>query len=380
MTDYAIVKNGSTYYVVRDNTSFTASWTYSGSDSFIVYDWTANAAVASWTGTDAGPTVASFSTANNGNFGVFDATAQGQVAAWAGTDSGQPWPVPPPAGQLFKPTSAAQLQAAWQAAIAAGYILHLDPTTAITDSTPIVVPGVDFGQQPRGLNGNGASFNYTGTGAAVTLQPGPSNNNRGMALTNFHIQGNNTAGTTGLYFAVDSPVAFYKFTGRDIYVDGFGVGIRVEGNFFESLLDNMQVENCSGDGIQVADGPANTIAGIISNVTLLTPNLSRNGGYGLHLSTAKSVDVRGGSFINDVKGGIFAEQGERTIDGPNFENCGTAAITLSAAADAGCTVVNCSGSNTATFPGGPMTKLINYTGAAGGLYQAGNQMYAGTVT
>jgi hypothetical protein len=282
--------------------------------------------------------------------------------------------------QLLKPTSAAQLQAAWQAAIGGGYILQLDPTTQISDSTPISLTGVDFGQQPRGLNGNGACFVYTGDGPAVTIKSGPANSNRGMVLTNFHIVGDyNKTTSTGLYINCDAGASIYKFLGRDIYIDGFGVGMRTEANFFESLLDNLQIENCKGDCLQVADGPGQAIDGIISNVTVQTPNCSRSGGYGIHCSTAKSVDVRGGSFINDVQGGILGEQGIRLIDGPNFENCGTAAITLLQAADAGVRVTNCSGSNTATYAGGPMTKLIVYSGAAGGLSQDGNQMYAGSV-
>jgi hypothetical protein len=298
---------------------------------------------------------------------------------------GSPFTVSQPSGPqppaLFLPTSAAQLQAAWQDAITNGYILQLDPKTKISDSQPISLTGVDFGQQPRGLNGNGACFVYTGDGPAVTIKSGASNSNRGMVLTALHLVGDYSKTTsTGLYVNCDAGASIYKFLGRDIYIDGFGVGMRTEANFFESLLDNLQIENCKGDCVQVADGPGQAIDGIISNITIQTPNCSRSGGYGIHCSTAKSVDVRGGSFINDVQGGILGEQGIRLIDGPNFENCGTAAITLLQAADAGVSVVNCSGSNTATYAGGPMTKLIVYSGVAGGLNQSGNQMYAGTVT
>jgi hypothetical protein len=283
---------------------------------------------------------------------------------------------------FFKPMTAAQWQQGLQNAIAGGFLLMFDPTTAVVDSAPILVNGVDFGQQPRGMLGNGASFQYTGAGDAFTLKSGSVNGNRGMIFDNFHLVGNfNNPQTTsrGFVFDADSGASIYKLTCSRIFIDAFGIGMVDQGNVFESLFDNMQIENCLGDAWQIMDGPGNVIDGIISTLTLLTPNISRCGGWGLHLTTAKSVVVRGGQAINDVAGGILAENGIQLIDGFNAENCGTAAFDIRGAGDSGVVVTNSWGSNTATLPGGPMTTLIKYTGTAGGLTQTNNQMVNGTV-
>jgi hypothetical protein len=68
--------------------------------------------------------------------------------------------------------------------------------------------------------------------------------------------------------------------------------------------------------------------GIISNVMIRSPNLSRNQGYGFHAGRANSIDISQGSFINNGKGGLLGEHGIRTVDSVNCENSGLVCIDI----------------------------------------------------
>lgn len=230
-------------------------------------------------------------------------------------------------GGLPQPTT----QAAWVAAVQSGldncYVATFDPATNITISTPVTFLAKDCGQNPRGLNGNGMTITSTVPGGAdtITLTTQPNQAARGLVFGNFHVfQGSGNC----LVIKAPANFAIYKGTFSNIYVDNCGKnGIAVYGDVFESLFDNINAENNVGDGMFV-DSAGGGVTGVISNLMIRSPNLSRNQGYGYHSGNAPSTDIIQGSFINNWLGGLLGENGIRTVDSVNCENTGLICVSL----------------------------------------------------
>ena len=237
-------------------------------------------------------------------------------------------------GGLPKPTT----KAAWQSAVQAGfdncYVVQLDPTTNVQINGTITLTAKDCGAAPHGLNGNGSSLssvNNTGADILVLTTSGPS---CGTVISNLNVSGGAYVGQrSGNCITIQAAAnrAIYRSTFRDLTVSGCGkAGLNIIGDVFEFVFDNIAAENMIGDGVFISNGPGNS--GIISNLMFVAPNLSRNLGYGMHLGSVNgntppgSVDVKLGSFINNSKGGILAENGIRTVDFINCENSGLICI------------------------------------------------------
>jgi hypothetical protein len=87
---------------------------------------------------------------------------------------------------------------------------------------------------------------------------------------------------------------------------------------FESSAYALSAKDCKGNGIEFSNA-----GGIISNMMVYGGNFSRCFGYGMAmLDGANSVDVIGGSFVNNSLGGISAPNGIRTVAFTNGENTG----------------------------------------------------------
>lgn len=233
-------------------------------------------------------------------------------------------------GSAFvKPTTQAAMQAALQAGFDNCYIIQLDPTTVVTAASTIAVTTKDCGAQPRGFNANGATINSAindGTDVLRITAAGPS---RGLVMNALHIYGGGYEGkVSGNCMSVIAPKGFaiYKATLRDLAFDYCGkAGLAITGDFFESLIANLNSENNRGDGFWIDHGDD---GGIISNVMVQAPNLSRNLGYGFHAVRANSIDIVMGSFINNALGGLIGEHGIRTVDAINCENTGLACVSI----------------------------------------------------
>jgi hypothetical protein len=148
--------------------------------------------------------------------------------------------------------------------------------------------------------------------------------------------------------------------------------MKIVGDFYESTIDVPEIEANYGDGLELADG---TDGGIISNVTVRNGNLSRNRGYGLRLTDQDtSVDVLGTSFIENAKGGIYANAGIRNVRYINGENTGLSLI-VAPNSNYMTKIRDCelSSNGVTTAPGGkPAQFLINYGGNPAKLLQDGN--------
>jgi len=227
-----------------------------------------------------------------------------------------------------KPTTQAQLQALLQAAMN-GQSVMFDPTTSVTvaSTMTIVVP-----DNPGNILGNGMKIRSTINNGSDVLQ---FVGNAKFNSRNFIIQGLNIYGgvygglASGNCFVINAPHSkgsIYRVMLRDIYSDFCGIhGVKIIGDFFESTLDNIESENNNGDGLFIDHG---SDGGIISNLMIRSPNLSRNKGYGFHAARANSIDISQGSFINNGKGGLLGEHGIRTVDSVNCENSGLVCIDI----------------------------------------------------
>jgi hypothetical protein len=279
---------------------------------------------------------------------------------------------------FFKPTTQAALQAAIQEAFNECYVLQLDPTTRITATSTInITVDKDCGQKPRGVDGHGASIEATITNGTDVMRITSTTNVRGLFIQAIHISGGFYTGLNAgncLVIVAPKNKAIYKATLRDIYVDYCsGSGLVVKGDFFESLIDNLQTENHGQDGIVLDHGDD---GGILSNVMLRAPNISRNRGYGLHALRANSIDISQGSVINNWKGGLLGERGLRTVDSVNCENSGPVCVDIPTS-DFPTRIVGTNASTDGATRGkgpgsGPMLYAYRYGGAASKLIQSDN--------
>jgi hypothetical protein len=367
MTDYAIIKSGSLYSVVRNGTDLMASYTYSGgSDNFIVYDWTANASIASWSGSAAGPTVATFSTASAGGFGLFDSTLQSQFASWTGTDSGTPYSPPaPPASGLPRPANQAELQALINTVDGVHVFgFMLDPTTppiAITSTLTINV--TDVGD-------SGLYFDFSRVPLQTTISDGVtpmvvlSGSAKHMVFKNLVLFGNafSTAGCgDGLVIRSNGgPILKSQF--QDISSSWCGGnGISVQGDVYENTLSGWDCKNNKQNGVLFSTPNG----GVISNLVLISPSLSDNVLSGAQtIDGVQSIDMpAGGSFINNLQGGWNGAI--RSAAFVNFENTGAWGFNFSATGlPFMATIIGCNLTSDGGSTGVAATSLIKYSGTA----------------
>ena len=366
MTDYAIIKSGSLYSVVRNGTDLMASYTYSGTDTFIVYDWAANASIASWPGAAPGPTVATFSTSDSGNFGLFDSTLQSQFASWTGTDSGTPYspPAPPAGNGLPRPANQAELQALINAVDGVKVFgLVLDPSTppiAITSTLNINV--TDVGD-------SGLFFDFSRVPLQATITDGVtpmvvlSGSVKHMIFQNLVLFGNafSTAGCgDGLVIRSNGgPILLSQFNNISSSWCG-GNGISVQGDVYENDGYGWDCKNNKQNGALFSTPNG----GVISDFILHGPSLSRNNLSGAQtIDGVQSIDMIGGKFINNLQGGWNGAI--RSASFVNFENTGAWGFNFSATGlPFMATIVGCNLTSDGGGTGVAATSLIKYSGTA----------------
>ena len=108
---------------------------------------------------------------------------------------------------------------------------------------------------------------------------------------------------------------------RDLWLDFCGKnGLNLEGDVFEGTVWNVQSENHGGSGVRLAHGRD---GGVLSNVFLYAPNVSRNQRYGIEAANgASSIQLQFPSMINNWLGGGYFPNGVRNVIGGNCENTG----------------------------------------------------------
>ena len=230
---------------------------------------------------------------------------------------------------FVKPTTQAALQAALQAGFDNCYVTQLDPTTNITASSTIALTAKNCAGRPRGFNGNGASISSTINDGSDVMTITSTGEAKNLFIAGIHIYGGMYEGkVSGNCLFINAPknLAIYTSIVKDLVLEYCGhSGLAIKGDFFESVLDNINTQANFGDGIWINHGDDGRI---ISNVMIRSPNISRNRGYGLHAVRANSIDISQGSVINNWLGGLLGEHGLRTVDSINCENTGPVCVTI----------------------------------------------------
>ena len=282
---------------------------------------------------------------------------------------------------LAKPTTQAQLQAFLQTAIN-GQSVMFDPATSVTVSSTITILLPD---NPGNIFGNGLKIRSIINNGTDVLQfvGNAKSNSRNFTIQGLNIYGGGYGGlASGNCFVIIAPHAkgpVYRVMVRDIFTDWCGInGIKITGDFFESTLDNVGSENNKGDGLFIDHGGD---GGIISNVMIRSPNLSRNQGYGFRAGRANSIDISQGSFINNGKGGLLGQHGIRTVDSVNCENSGLVCIDIPSSDFKTRLIGNNASTDGATAVITPMRYTFRYRGNPANLIQSENYItYYGSGT
>lgn len=239
-------------------------------------------------------------------------------------------PAPTPAGDspFLWPKTEADFRAAMLAECAAGRVALFDPRTDVTLTDTLVIPANGSGST-WGANGNFAKIGWDGgTGKPMIRVEGVNGlSGRGFWFEKFNMSGGfsdpNWAPADACLM-LDAPLGdggpLYKFTIRDIFVSSANYGVHLRGGVYEGALINVHAENNLLDGIfaEHTNIPGNA-PGIISNLTILLPNSSRN--LGAAVRTVNSTNIAFGSFINNGRG-VVAPEGLRVGAFSNGENTG----------------------------------------------------------
>ena len=205
-----------------------------------------------------------------------------------------------------------------------------DPRTRVTLTRTITVRQKNNDGSPWGANGNFAKVHWAGAGGAdmIVYQGVKGVQNRGLVIEKFSLFGNgyqgNPCGACLKLHAPDGDAgSLYKFTLRDIYTAYGTYGIVLGGAVFEGMCENVHGENHRKDGMLMHHTNVDRDnRGIVSNVQLIHPNMSRNLGAGV--KSVYSCNAVLGSFILNADGGIVAPEGLRLGFANNGENTGEA--------------------------------------------------------
>lgn len=240
------------------------------------------------------------------------------------TPSDHPDPPSTVSGGFFHPGNENDLKAQAQDACTNGKLLILDPNTRVDLHDTINLAIKDVGGAPHGIDFNGAQISWRVSDPAkhmfhVDLN---GNQNRQFNFNNGYFYG---GGYEGLQCA--SAVKFTTTSGsiyltkvRNLVCEFAGVGVDVEGNMFEFLLDTPDIKDCRDALVRMANGN-----GVLSNAIIRTPFFhSSNTGPAIDLvGNCNSVIVTGGgSMIDCHMGAIRAPSGIKYVGGGlDMENC-----------------------------------------------------------
>lgn len=224
-----------------------------------------------------------------------------------------------------------EFRQALQEGAAQGVVPMFDPRTDIELSSTIVVEQKKNEGMTWGANGNHAKLRWVGPPGhdMLVVQGVQGVANRGLYLEKFNFWGGRyDAGLQcGACLKLRAPLgdagALYKFTLRDIYTSCGTYGIVLQGAVFEGMCENVHGENHIKDGIYMENTNVGSGSpGIVSNIQLIHPNMSRNMGAGIR--SVYSCNAAFGSFVLNAEAGIVAPEGLRLGFANNGENTGEA--------------------------------------------------------
>ena len=210
-----------------------------------------------------------------------------------------------------------------------GIVPMFDPRTDIEQSSTIVLQQQKNEGMTWGANGNHAKIRWVGPAGQdmIVIEGVKGVANRGPYFEKFNLFGGGYKAPCGACLKLRAPLgdagAIYKFTLRDIYTSNGTYGIVLQGAVFEGMCENVHGENHAKDGMLMEHtnvGKSNP--GIVSNIQLIHPNMSRNFGAGVR--SVYSCNAAFGSFVLNAEGGIVAPEGLRVGFANNGENTGEA--------------------------------------------------------
>jgi hypothetical protein len=280
---------------------------------------------------------------------------------------------------LPRPATQAELQALINAAVAARTALVIDPTTPpLTINSTVTIPLTDAGD-------NGWFFDFGRVPMQSAIVDGVmplfklSGAAKHLVFKNLVIYGgNNSWGANNIAGCGDGlqiissggPILLSQF--QDISVSWCnGNGVSIQGDVYESSFYGLDCKNNILDGLRISTPNG----GVISNLRIISPDLSSNNGYGCRvLNYAQSIDLpAGGSFICNGLGGWSGPL--RLAMGVNGENTGPYMFDFSGGLPYPATILACNlTSDNATFlqntsGSGPSTTLIKYATPTDGKLQ-----------
>jgi hypothetical protein len=241
-----------------------------------------------------------------------------------------------PSGSGGKPSSfiwarnEKELRQALEDGVAEGFVPVLDPRTDVEQSSTIVLEQRKNEGMTWGANGNHAKIRWVGDAGQdmLVIQGVRGVANRGFYLEKFNLYGGGyDRARCGACLKLRAPSgdigALYKFTLRDVFTSWGTYGIALQGAVFEGMCENVHGENHAKDGMFMEHTNVGTNSpGIVSNIQLIHPNMSRNLGAGIR--SVYSCNAAFGSFVLNAEGGIVAPEGLRVGFANNGENTGEA--------------------------------------------------------
>lgn len=236
----------------------------------------------------------------------------------------------PPGSGLIWARNENELRQALQDGLAQGFLPMFDPRTDIEQSSTIVLEQQKNEGMTWGANGNHAKIRWVGAPGQdmIVIRGVKGVANRGLYFEKFNLDGGGyNRAPCGACLKIQAPDgdvgALYKFTLRDIFTSYGTYGVVLQGAVFEGMCENVHCENHVRDGMCMENMNVGKAApGIVSNIQLIHPNMSRNFGAGLR--SAYSCNVAFGSFVLNAEAGIVAPSGLRVGFANNGENTGEA--------------------------------------------------------
>lgn len=241
-----------------------------------------------------------------------------------------PGPAPGRPSSTIWARNEAEFAQALQSGADENWVPMFDPRTEVALTRTITVRQTKHDGTVWGANGNFAKIKWAGPAKhdMIVYRGVKGVYNRGLYLEKFHLSGSVDGGATcgaclKLYAPDGDAGSLYKFTLRDIYTANGTYGIVLQGAVFEGLCENVHGENHLRDGMYMEHtNQGRSDRGIVSNIQLIHPNMSRNFGAGIR--SVYSCNAAFGSFVLNAEAGIVAPDGLRVGAFNNGENTGEA--------------------------------------------------------
>lgn len=247
----------------------------------------------------------------------------------------EPEPIPPSGGSVGDlVTTPKQLRDALNTYASEKRVGVFDGRSYVRLDSTIEIQQQSNDGTPWGVNGGYAHIDWVGPGGddMIRYRGKKDMANRCLVVEKLSLFGNGYSGNPcgaclKLYAPEGDPGSIYKFTLRDVFTSYGSEGIVIEGAVFEGMGENLHCENHRSHGLAMRHTyTPGEHQGIVSNIMLMHPNMSRNMGAGI--LAVNSVNILFGSFVLNALGGVLAPEGLRVFGASNGENTGESLLVV----------------------------------------------------